>query len=90
MTRRDVLAMAMTAVTERQKTYGLPENNFGTIAGLWSVYLAQPVTAVDAAMMMALMKIARIRAGGTEDSFVDLAGYAACGGELFTEEDAAK
>lgn len=23
--------------------------------------------------------------GGTEDSFVDLAGYAACGGELVTE-----
>lgn len=34
-------------------------------------------------MMMALLKIARIKnGGGTGDSFVDLAGYAACGGEL--------
>lgn len=37
-------------------------------------------------MMMALLKVARIRSGtGTEDSFVDLAGYAACGGEIATE-----
>lgn len=37
-------------------------------------------------MMMALLKVARIKSGGgTEDSFVDLAGYAACGGELVTE-----
>jgi len=35
------------------------------------------------AMMMALLKIARIRTGtATEDSFVDLAGYAACGAEI--------
>jgi len=34
-------------------------------------------------MMMALLKIARIRTGtATEDSFVDLAGYAACGAEI--------
>ena len=34
-------------------------------------------------MMMALMKIARVKSGGgTGDSFVDLAGYAACGGEI--------
>jgi len=33
--------------------------------------------------MMALLKIARIRTGtATEDSFVDLAGYAACGAEI--------
>ena len=35
-------------------------------------------------MMMALLKIARVGTsfvGGTADSFVDLAGYAACGAE---------
>lgn len=37
----------------------------------------------DVAMLMALLKIARICTGtGTADSFVDLAGYAACGGEI--------
>lgn len=34
-------------------------------------------------MMMCLLKVARIRSGGgTGDSFVDLAGYAACGAEI--------
>lgn len=41
------------------------------------------ISATDVAMMMSLMKIARIKnGGGTGDSFVDLAGYAACGGEI--------
>lgn len=41
------------------------------------------ITPTDVAMMMALLKIARIKnGGGTGDSFVDLAGYAACGGEI--------
>lgn len=39
--------------------------------------------AIDVAMMMALLKIARIRTGtATDDSYVDLAGYAACGAEI--------
>ena len=34
-------------------------------------------------MMMALLKVARIKTGvGTVDSFADLAGYAACAGEI--------
>ena len=34
-------------------------------------------------MMMALLKVARIKTGvGTVNSFVDLAGYAACAGEI--------
>ena len=41
------------------------------------------ITAKDVAMMMALLKIARIQGNrATGDCFVDLAGYAACGGEL--------
>ncbi len=45
--------------------------------------ILSPITTTDVAMMMALLKIARIKnGGGTGDSFVDLAGYAACGGEL--------
>lgn len=37
--------------------------------------------------MMALMKIARIKTGtSTDDCFVDLAGYAACGGEIASDE----
>lgn len=83
MTRKQTLELAAACVCgERQDQYGTPEDNFGTIADFWSAYLKHPVSSVDVAMMMSLLKIARIRTGtATEDSFVDLAGYAACGAE---------
>jgi len=72
---------------DREKSYGTPENNFSRIALLWSDYIGYPISAVDVAMMMVLLKTARIRSGmATEDSFVDIAGYAACGAEIATEE----
>ena len=68
---------------QRENEYGSPEDNFTAIAGFWSVYKGVEFTANDVAMMMALLKIARIRTGtATDDSYVDLAGYAACGAEI--------
>ena len=68
---------------QREQDYGTPEQNFQIIADLWSAYKGVSFSPVDVAMMMSLLKIARIKSGGgTGDSFVDLAGYAACGGEL--------
>lgn len=82
--RADILQAALQAVTvDRAATHGQPEDTFGTIAQLWSVYLGIPVTAVDAALMLGLLKIARARGNpGHMDNFTDLAGYAACAGEL--------
>lgn len=37
-------------------------------------------------MMMALLKIARAKAGSKPDTYVDLAGYAACGAEISARE----
>ena len=86
MTRKEILDRANACVNgHREQDYGSPENNFGLIAALWNAYTGSRFTAVDVAMMMALLKIARARNGGTEDCFVDLAGYAACGGELATK-----
>ena len=96
MTRKETLEKAIECVCgQRELDYGSPENNFETIGLMWGVYLkaAHPeytksfpiniIGAKDVAMMMALLKIARICTGtGIEDSFVDLAGYAACGGEI--------
>ncbi len=84
MSREEVLEAAKVCVCgKREQDYGSPENNFATIAALWEAYTGHKYTPVDVAMMMALLKIARIKSGGgTGDSFVDLAGYAACGGEL--------
>ena len=84
MTRKEILSQAEQCVNgKREQDYGTPEQNFQIIADLWGVYKGISFTPVDVAMMMSLLKIARIRSGGgTGDSFVDLAGYAACGGEL--------
>lgn len=88
MKRDEILEAARICVCgERETDYGTPENNFNMIARLWKAYTGHDYTAVDVAMMMGLLKIARIKTGTkTEDSFVDLAGYAACAGELATKE----
>lgn len=94
LTRAAVLERARACVCgEREEDYGSPEDSFGCIAELWEAYIRAAcvspnaiitVTPTDVAMMMALLKIARVGTscvGGTADSFVDLAGYAACGAE---------
>lgn len=83
MTRKECLdAAAECVLKDRASQYGKVENNFERIADFWEAYLHVPVSALDVAMMMALLKIARARANpGHADSFVDLAGYAACGAE---------
>ena len=98
MNRANCLKKADECVNgKREQDYGSPENNFSAIGLFWSVYMrnAHPelnmainhITAIDVAMMMALLKVARISTGtATEDSFVDLAGYAACGCEIATDK----
>ena len=86
MKRAEILDKAKECVCgQREQDYGSPEDNFAKIAKLWTAYKNVSFTPGDVAMMMALLKIARIQSGtGTSDSFVDLAGYAACGGEIVT------
>lgn len=86
MTRAEILDKAKETVTgQREQDYGSPESNFGLIGQLWTVYLDTLVTAQDVANLMTLFKIARIKTGrGTEDSYIDAAGYMACGGEIAT------
>ena len=88
MNRASCLKKADECVNgKREQDHGSPESNFSRIAGLWSAYAGFMFSPTDVAMMMALLKIARIQTGtATEDSFVDLAGYAACGCEIATEE----
>ena len=84
ITRAEVLRKAEECVCgHREEDYGSPEDSFQKIADLWSAYLGYDVAPIDVGMMMALLKIARVAGGrGTDDSFVDLAGYAACAGEI--------
>lgn len=85
MTRKEILNEAEKCVCgHREQDYGSPESNFSRIAKLWSAYMDYEYSAKDVAIMMALLKVARIKAGTTKDSYVDLAGYAACAGEIDT------
>lgn len=94
--KAETLDKAKEAVADRGLNYGSPEDNFKRIALLWSAHLENrynttqmegfdpPVLdAHDVAMMMALMKIARLENDPRHgDSWIDMAGYAACGNNL--------
>lgn len=71
---------------DRLFQYGPPEDSFAKLAKLWEAFLgleSGEITAHDVAAMLALLKIARIaNNAGHRDSWVDLAGYAACGGGM--------
>ena len=94
MNRAEVLEAAKACVIkDRDDQYGPPEDSFFPIARLWNAYLwdkerYQPreIKPHDVAAMLALMKIARIaKSPGKADHWIDLAGYAACGGEVATK-----
>lgn len=92
MTRKECLdAAAGCVLQDRNASYGGPEDSFGLISSLWSAYLGVAVDKVDVAMMMGMLKMARIRGNkGYADGFVDLAGYAACGAECADGKPAPK
>lgn len=89
MKREEILDAAKRCVCgDREQDYGSPEQNFEKIAEFWSTYMGYPVVAHDVAAMLALLKIARITTGhAKEDNWIDLAGYAACGGEIESGKD---
>ena len=95
MTRKELLDKACSIVNgARDKSYGSPEDSFKCIGQMWNAYLGRrlqkKLSSSDVAAMMGLLKIARISSGiYSEDSWIDLAGYAACGGECasFEQED---
>lgn len=77
---------------DRDEQYGGPEDNFSNIADWWSAYLDFGITSEDVAVMMILMKVARLQSSNftSEDSWIDIAGYAACGCEIADRRKAVK
>jgi hypothetical protein len=76
---------------DRNKQYGKPEDSFATISEIWNAQLeafgfcrSEPLRAGEAAQMMCGLKLARAATAVNPkvDTYVDLAGYAACAGEL--------
>jgi len=73
---------------DRNSAYGEPEDNFRNIATLWDAYLFAKYPGSkrflfapeDVAIMNILLKVARLSTNPThKDSWIDTAGYAACG-----------
>jgi hypothetical protein len=82
--RAELLAGADKAVNgDRNAQYGDPRQDFQRTATMWTAYLGVPEGTIephDVAALMGLLKLSRIRWSPTkQDSWMDLAGYAACG-----------
>jgi hypothetical protein len=89
MTKRaECLAKAQDLVLgDRDKSYDPPKANFKRIADAWKAYKRVSFTEADVAAMLILVKTSRLIATPNhEDSWVDIAGYAACGMEVTSDE----
>ena len=73
---------------DRNKQYGGPEENFTRTAQIWTAIIGYEFTAEDVAMMMVGLKVARYasKSGFQPDTWIDIAGYAACGYEVGSVE----
>ena len=84
ISRSEVLSTAERLVNgDRDQAHGAPALTFQRIADLWSVFLGVTITPAQVAELMILFKLARLQANPlNDDSWIDIAGYAACGGEV--------
>ena len=83
MKRKEILNKAESLVNgPRAKQYGDAHENHARIAQMWSVLLDKPVTIQQVYQCMVAVKLARlIVTPDHEDSWVDICGYGALGGE---------
>lgn len=72
---------------DRNAQYGDPSQDFQRTAELWSTFLGIKIEPWQVAPMMALLKLSRISWNPRkEDSWTDLAGYAACGWDVVVQK----
>ena len=81
--RQQLLDQASTLIHgDRNNQYGPPTQDFTRTAQMWTAYLGQPIQPHDVAALMILLKMSRIAwQPDKQDSWTDIAGYAACGYE---------
>lgn len=84
MLRQEILTTAGETIDgDRDRDYGSAHDNWQRIAELWSPILGVEVTAAQTGLCMIAVKLSRlVNTPGHDDSWVDLAGYAALGGEV--------
>lgn len=86
--RSGILETAKKYVTkDRAADHGDMEDNFLTIAAYWNTHLGiHSIGPQDVAVMMTLLKLARIKQNEKHiDNWVDACGYMACGGEIVSK-----
>jgi len=83
MNRKEILRKTESLVNgPRAKEYGDAHENHARIAQMWSVLLDKPVTIQQVYQCMVAVKLARlIVTPDHEDSWIDICGYGALGGE---------
>jgi|TARA_R110000751_G_scaffold278522_2_gene380843 hypothetical protein len=82
MRREEILSTAAELINgDRDRDYGDAHKNFQDVARLWSVILETEITEQQFVLCMIMLKAARLMKTDHEDSWVDLCGYAALGGE---------
>jgi len=89
--RQQMLREAEALVNgDRNNAYGPPDQDLQRTADFLTIYLngRRIIEAHDVAIMMSLLKISRLSWDPTKrDSWVDIAGYAACGYECITHNN---
>lgn len=87
MKRSEVLDTAKEYVTkDRAAQHGDMESNLTTISEYWSIHLGMHIAPYDVAVMMNLLKVARIKSSPENpDHWIDGCGYLSCGAELIAE-----
>jgi len=90
MTRNEILGEANRLIHgDRAVDYGDARTSFEDIAVLWSTILRHQVSPQDVARCMIALKIVRLSESPQKiDSWVDIVGYAAIGGELASHRGA--
>jgi|TARA_B100001057_G_scaffold179995_1_gene180689 hypothetical protein len=88
-TREDFLNKAEELINgPRAKEYGPAKFNHERIATIWSVVLGRCITPEQVVACMIGLKLARLAEDATkDDSWVDIIGYAALGGEIVNDCD---
>lgn len=88
MNRVSILEDASECVSvDRALTHGDVEDNFASIAAIWSARLGVTIRPDQVAIM--LIDLKTVRAWGNPshyDNWIDMAGYAACGGEVASSD----
>lgn len=83
MKREEILNKAESLVNgPRAKAYGDAHDNHDRIAKMWSVLLGKEVSVSQVYQCMVAVKLARLTVTPDhEDSWIDICGYGALGGE---------